>query len=216
MRLWRRFVNIRRQLVGLSGAAPKRHVQRPTGLMRGNLVYALRACRLSAGISEGWEPVAVCRFFGRGVSKEYSLNIGWPFFSPFDFGHLKTMDTGGRPMSPTIRQAWLALPLALLMIAGCGGKPADKAAESADQAMESASEAAEAAGDAAAAATDAAGAAVDAAGTAAEGAADAAAAGAADAAGAAADAAGEAADAAGDAADSAGVAADQASEAVQP
>ena len=30
-------------------------------------------------------------------------------------------------MSTMIRQAWLALPMALVMIAGCGRKPGDKA-----------------------------------------------------------------------------------------
>ena len=55
-------------------------------------------------------------------------------------------------MSTTIRQAWLVLPMALVMVAGCGGKPADKAADSARAAMDSASQAADAAGDAAGAA----------------------------------------------------------------
>ena len=64
-------------------------------------------------------------------------------------------------MSTTIRQAWLVLPMALVMIAGCGGKPADKAVEAADSAMDSASQAADAAGDAAAMAGEAAGAAAD-------------------------------------------------------
>ena len=32
-------------------------------------------------------------------------------------------------MSTTIRTAWLGLPVALLMIAGCGGKPAEQATE---------------------------------------------------------------------------------------
>ncbi len=41
-------------------------------------------------------------------------------------------------MSTTIRTAWLGLPVALLMIAGCGGKPAEQATEAAEQATEAA------------------------------------------------------------------------------
>jgi hypothetical protein len=143
--------------------------------------------------------------------------LGGRFSGQNSLAFIDFVDTGGRPMSTTIRQAWLALPMALVMIAGCGGKPADKAAESADQAMESASEAADAAGEAATAAGEAAGAAADAAGAAVEGAAADAAAGAADAAAGAADAAADAAagaaDAAAGAAADAGAAAEAAGEA---
>jgi hypothetical protein len=133
---------------------------------------------------------------GRIVESE-GIHCHWvEFLRPIAYGRVNIVDTGGRPMSTLIRQAWLALPVALVMIAGCGGKPADKAADAASSAMESASEAAESA-------ADAAGSAADAAGMAAEDAADAAAAGAADAAGAAADAADAAAGAAADAADAA-------------
>ena len=66
-------------------------------------------------------------------------------------------------MSTTIRKAWLGLPVAMLMIAGCGGKPAEQATEAAEQAteaaeiaIESAAQAVDAAADAGAAAADAA------------------------------------------------------------
>jgi hypothetical protein len=131
-----------------------------------------------------------CAVFSDGVFRKGNHYHWLAFFRPFELGRLKTLDTGGRPMSTLIRQAWLALPMALVMIAGCGGKPADKAADAASDAMESASEAAESA-------ADAAGSAADATAEAAASAADAAAAGAADAAGAAADAADAATDATG-------------------
>jgi len=153
--------------------------------------------------AKGWEPVSANRRL-RGVSRDQLADIRRKRLR-LNLAVKKLWIQEDDYMSTTIRKAWLGLPVALLMIAGCGGKPAEQAKEAAEQAteaadvaMDSASQAVDAAGDAADAAMDASGAA------------------AADAAGAAADAASDAADAAGAAADAAGDAADAAADAAKP